>query len=142
MTKRKSTPKVDFNSWLTGEESSPTSAESPPPATTTPPVQKKKASVKTVKKEKPKVIKKEKPLLMSDASGGKIKATFHIDTTTAENLDAIQYRLKRLTGLRGHAISKSKILDTIMQLLHDELEAEGQYSRLCLAIQAKSAEKQ
>lgn len=72
-------------------------------------------------------------LVAAHEQGGgseKVKASYHVNRATVTTLDAIQFGLKNLTGLTGHDISKSKILDIMMALTAADLAEQGSGSRL------------
>lgn len=69
-----------------------------------------------------------------EASGETVKATYYIDTSVLDRLDLAQVALRRLTGKRGHELSKSAIVQAALHIALVELEEKGEESRLAEAL--------
>lgn len=63
-----------------------------------------------------------------------VKATYYLPVTLVDELTFAQARLQRITGRRGHDMSKSIIVATALQLVFEELEEEEEASRLARAL--------
>ncbi|HSH04737.1 MAG TPA: hypothetical protein VLL52_19655 [Anaerolineae bacterium] len=63
-----------------------------------------------------------------------IKVTIYLDPEVADRIDEAQLRLKRITGKRGHDVSKSIIVETALRLAFEDLEEAGEESLLAVAM--------
>jgi hypothetical protein len=59
-----------------------------------------------------------------------VKVTVYLTPNTAVSIDEAQAKLKRLTGMYGHEVSKSAIVEAALGMAFEELEGEGENSRL------------
>ena len=74
-------------------------------------------------------------------SGSKVKITFHIDELTELALIDMQGTLRRLTGLKGHNISRSLILDLAVQAFVADVEQGGYDSEMVQQVLAMARSK-
>lgn len=61
-----------------------------------------------------------------------VKTTTYLSQEIADRLDMAQIRLRRLTGKRGHDLSRSAIIEAALTLALDELESAENESKLAL----------
>lgn len=60
----------------------------------------------------------------------KQRVNVYVDSKLPIRLDRAQITLKLLTGLRGHAVSQSQIVEAALEMALDNLDAHGQQSEL------------
>ena len=118
MSKRKSLPQID-------DLINPSSQHSPSPPPFPPqtkPQENKQSSLQVVKKaEKPK----------------KEQMTIYVDSEMSFRLEAAQLQLRRITGKKGYATSRSAIVELALQMALNDLEANGANSTLASLIVRK-----
>lgn len=59
-----------------------------------------------------------------------LKATLYFSPEVTQRLDEAQISLKQLTGLRGHALSRSAIVESALIMALDNLERDEENSSL------------
>ena len=79
------------------------------------------------KEEKVQIPKSERPKAQSDE---KVKVAFYIDAELAQRFEFSQVKLKALTGKKGHEVSRSKIIETALSVLLDDLDKKERDSLL------------
>lgn len=60
----------------------------------------------------------------------KVKSSLYFDIETATRLDIAHAQLKRMTGKRGHEISRSVIIETAINIVLDQLDELEEESEL------------
>lgn len=60
----------------------------------------------------------------------KVKSSLYFDVETAGRLDVAHALLKRLTGKRGHEISRSVVIEAAINIVLDQLDELGEESEL------------
>ncbi len=59
-----------------------------------------------------------------------VKTTTYLSQEIADRLDMAQIKLRRLTGKRGHDLSRSAIIEAALRIALDELDAQSDNSTI------------
>ena len=70
------------------------------------------------------------------SSAEKQQVTVYLNPMTVDQITITQLQLKRLTGLRGHSLSNSAIVEAALQVVFNDLKAAGKNSLLAQYLQA------
>lgn len=70
------------------------------------------------------------------SSTDKQQVTVYLNPITVDEITITQLKLKRMIGLRGHSISNSAIVEAALQVVFNDLKANGKNSALAQYLQS------
>jgi len=128
MSKRKSLPQIDDLINPASQHSPP-----PPPLPQTP-KENKKSNIQDDKNSSRQKTKNSSGRKKKAPKEKKEQLTIYLDSDIAYRLDSSQLKLRRLTGKKGFATSRSAIIERAIILALNDLDANGIHSNLASLI--------
>lgn len=84
--------------------------------------------LKGEKEQSTKSKKEKSPKVQSSNDPEKQRLSSYVDVSLILDLEAAQNRVKRITGLKGHSVSRSALVEAALKMALNDLEAHGENS--------------